>query len=60
MDTEKLYEPIREGRDWYYVEYYPARKASKLACINLTVVLENIDKKSIVQAMEMETEKDSA
>jgi hypothetical protein len=54
MNTERYYKPIQEDRDWYYVEYYPVRKASKLATLNLTVVLENIDKKRIVQAMEME------
>lgn len=54
MDIERYYKPIQEDRDWYYVEYYPAKKGSKFAVLNLTVVLENIDKKRIVQAMEME------
>lgn len=55
MRTGRKYEPVRETRGWYYVEYFPAQIGNKYASLNL-VVTEERPKKEIVKAMEKELE----
>ena len=56
MRTERKYEPIKESRGWYFVEYYPPVSNHKFATLNL-VIIEDASKNDIVIAMEKELEK---
>jgi len=53
MDTNKNYKSIQEGRDWYFVEYFPAI-SKNYAGLTLTIMNEKVDKVNIVQAMDKE------
>ena len=53
MRTDRKYEPIKEGRGWYYVEYNPPISDYKYAILNL-VIIEDVTKNDIVNAMEKE------
>jgi len=55
MKTGRKYEPVRETRGWYYIEYRPAISGIKFASLNL-VITEARPKKKIVSAMEKEVE----
>ena len=55
MRTDRKYEPIKENRGWYYVEYYPPISDYKFATLNL-VIIEDAIKNDIVNAMEKELE----
>jgi hypothetical protein len=53
MYSDRRYEPIRESRDWYFVEYRPPINDDKFATLNLVILKDalNID---IINAMEKE------
>ena len=55
MRSGRKYEPVRETRGWYYVEYRPLTSGNKYAGLNL-VIIEDYPKKEIVSAMEKELE----
>jgi hypothetical protein len=55
MKTGRKYEPVRETRCWYYVEYLPLTSGNKFAWLNL-IITESRPKKRIVKAMEKEVE----
>ncbi len=55
MRTYRKYEPIKESRGWYYVEYYPPFNNHKLATLNV-VIIDDAVKIDIVNAMEKEME----
>jgi hypothetical protein len=53
MGNERKYEPIKESRGWYFVEYYPPRSGVRFATLYLTIT-ENASQKRIANAMEQE------
>ena len=55
MKTGRKYEPARETRGWYYVEYQPPPIGNKYAVLNL-IITEVRPKIEIVTAMEKEME----
>lgn len=55
MKTGRKYEPVRETRGWYYVEYLPPAVGNKYASLNL-IITENRPKDEVVNAMEKELE----
>src|SRR5689334_19628114 len=55
MRTGRKYEPVRETRGWYYVEYRPPTIGSKYASLNL-VITDDRPKKEIAKSMEQEVE----
>lgn len=55
MKTGRKYEPVRETRGWYYVEYLPPAIGNKYAGLNLTIT-EDHPKDEIVNVMEKELE----
>jgi hypothetical protein len=55
MKSIRKYEPIKEKRNWYYVDYRPPVSDFKFATLNLVII--NCDEKvNIVNAMEKELE----
>jgi hypothetical protein len=54
MPTDRKYEPIKEGRGWYFVEYHPPVSDFKFADLHLTITIENPQEVDIVNAMEKE------
>ena len=55
MKTGRKYEPVRETRHWYYIEYLPPAIGNKYACLNLTIT-EDRPKNEVINAMEKELE----
>ncbi|MFZ3079881.1 MAG: hypothetical protein WA109_09345 [Bellilinea sp.] len=53
MNNERKYEPIKESRGWYYVEYRPLDRGSKHAILNL-VITEDANTSDVANAMEKE------
>lgn len=53
METNQKYDPIKESRGWYFVEYHPPKSDSKYAALNL-VIMENTSQDKIASAMETE------
>lgn len=53
MNNNKKYEPIKESRHWYFVEYYPPKKDSKFAVLQL-MIIESGNQENIASAMEIE------
>ena len=49
----RKYDPKKERRDWYFVEYHPP-SGGKFANLYLTVLGGDVLKKDIITAMEME------
>jgi len=56
MKTDRKYEPIKEIRDWYYIEYYPPANGFKFATLNVVITIENPVKNDIANVMEKELE----
>ena len=54
MDVDRSYKPVKESRGWYFVEYYPANKYSRIAVLNLVVTTEPANKNDIINVMEKE------
>lgn len=54
MNTGKKYIPIKEGRDWYFIEYHPPVSDFKFASLHLVMTSEKIPDTEIVNAMERE------
>jgi hypothetical protein len=55
MNPERKYEPIKESRDWGFVEYHAPMKGYKFASLNL-VIIEDISKDEVVNTIEKELE----
>lgn len=55
MKTERKYKPIKESRDWYFIEYHPPKYGEKFAILQL-VITKNATKNEIASAMEKELE----
>ena len=53
MQPDRKYEPKKEKRDWYFVEYHPANYY-KFANLNLVLLYESANETEIVSAMEKE------
>lgn len=53
MKTDRKYEPKKEYREWYFVEYHPANYF-KFANLHLVLTVENAPEAHIVVAMEKE------
>jgi hypothetical protein len=53
MGNDRKYEPIKESRSWYFVEYYPPRSGERFATLYL-VITDNSSQKKIASAMEQE------
>jgi uncharacterized protein YeaC (DUF1315 family) len=53
MEYNKNYEPIKESRGWYFVEYFPPRSGTRFAVLQL-VILESASQEKIASAMEQE------
>ena len=51
--TDRKYDPKRESRDWYFVEYHPP-SGSKFANLYLTAVTDDAPKRDVIAAMEAE------
>jgi hypothetical protein len=51
MGAERKYEPVKESRGWYFVEYYPPINGARFATLSL-VITENASPIKIVAAME--------
>jgi hypothetical protein len=54
MNTGKKYLPVKEIRDWYFVEYSPPVSDYKFANLQLVMTSEKIPDTDIVNAMEKE------
>ncbi len=54
MTTGRKYTPIKEDRNWYFVEYNPPIKDFKFATLHLVMLDENKPEIDIVNAMEKE------
>lgn len=50
---EKIYEPVKESREGYYVKYYPITQRGRLAYLQLVFVID-IDKNDAIKLMEKE------
>lgn len=55
MLPDRRYEPKKEDRGWYFVEYHPPQNFN-FANLNLTITIENPSKNNIILAMEKEAE----
>ena len=55
MGAGRKYEPVREMRGWYYIEYLPPAIGNKYARLNLTIT-EDRPKNEVINAMEKELE----
>lgn len=53
MEINRKYDPIKESRGWYFVEYHPPKSDSKYAVLHL-VIMENASLDKIASAMETE------
>jgi hypothetical protein len=53
MDNNRKYEPIKENRGWYFVEYNPPRNGERFAGLQL-VIIESASQNKIADAMEQE------
>ena len=53
MGVERKYEPVKESRSWYFVEYRPPTHGARTAMLAL-VITENASQKKIVTTMERE------
>ncbi len=53
MCPNRIYEPIKLGRERYFVEYRPPKDNSKFATLFITFI-GNVDKAEVIQIMEME------
>jgi len=53
MKNDRKYEPIKESRGWYFVEYYPPRSGERSATLYL-VITRDASQKKIANAMEKE------
>ncbi len=52
MKVDRIYEPKKEHRDWYFVEYHPANHF-KFANVQLVLLIENVQEADLVLAMKM-------
>lgn len=55
MKVDRIYEPKKEHRDWYFVEYHPANHF-KFANVQLVLLIEDVQEADLVLAMENEAE----
>jgi len=53
MGVVRKYEPVKESRGWYFVEYYPPINGVRFATLSL-LITGNASQKKIVTAMEQE------
>ena len=53
MENNKIYEPIKESRGWYFVEYFPPSSGTRFAGLQL-VIMESASQDKIASAMEEE------
>jgi hypothetical protein len=53
MNNNRKYEPIKESRGWYFVEYYPPRNGERFATLYF-VITEKASRKKIASTMEQE------
>jgi hypothetical protein len=53
MKSDRLYKPIKESREWYFIEYYPPINDAKFAHLQL-IILGEVNKSIIINAMEKE------
>ncbi len=54
MNTGKKHLPVKEGRNWYFVEYSPPINDFKFANLHLVITSQNVSDADVANAMEKE------